>query len=65
MTLSNNQLKHLAEFTSNLSLIFFASVVAPLFSKIDNVYIASVIWGLILGFTFLALSLFLVNIKKR
>ena len=63
--LSNTQLKQLAEFTSNLGLVFLASVITPLFSNIDRVDIFNVLLGLSLGLIALAISLLLVrNVKQ-
>ena len=62
--LNDAQLRQLAEFTSNLSLVFLASVIAPLFSNIDSVNIFSVLLGLLAAVISLVISLFLVR-KRR
>ncbi len=59
-----NQLKQLSEFTSNLSLVFFASVITPFFGNIDKVELTSVVSGVILGFMYLTLSLSFLKEKK-
>lgn len=62
--LNNNQLKQLAEFTSNLGLIFAGSVIAPLFSEIDKISIVSVSLGIVLMLFSLVSSLILLRSKK-
>jgi len=34
---NDSQLDRLSEFTANLGLVFFASALAPLFSKVDKI----------------------------
>lgn len=59
--LNDNQLKQLAEFVSNLSLIFFASVITPLFSEIDKLTVFTVLWGIGLGLGSLAISILILR----
>ena len=59
--LNDNQLKQVAEFLSNLSLVFFAVVVAPIFSKIDTVDPFGVILGLIAAMSCMCGSVLLLR----
>ena len=43
--LNDNQLKQLADFTSNLGLVFLATVITPLFTNVDKVNILAVVWA--------------------
>ena len=61
--LNNDQLKQLAEFTSNLSLVFIATVITPLFSKIDAISLPIVLLGLIAALISLRLSMWLLRQK--
>lgn len=63
--LNDEQLKQLAEFASNLSLIFVAIVVTPLFSKEVSVNIFNVLTGLTFMAVCLIISLFLLKRIKR
>ncbi len=59
---NKDQAKQLAEFTSNLGIVFFASVIAPLFTNIDSVNILSVLFGL--GATGFSLTLSLLLLRR-
>ena len=61
MKLTENQLKQLADFTSNLSLVFFASVLTPLFSNVDSINIFNVLWGTALGLLSIFSSLIILR----
>lgn len=65
MKLNNNQVKQLSEFCSNLSIIFFASVVTPFFSNIDRIDLVVVGLGLADGFFFFVTSLVLLGGKEK
>lgn len=59
--LNNDQLKQLAEFTSNLALLFAAIVVTPLFSDSRSVNLLSVLSGLIPAAFCLVSSLYILR----
>lgn len=61
MKLKDSQLKQLADFTSNLSLVFFASVLTPMFSGVDTINLFSVVLGLIAAVLSLITSLLLIK----
>ena len=63
--LNSDQLKQLADFTSNLSLVFFTSVIAPTFSEVDNVNPFMIILGIALTFSALIISMFLLKGVKN
>lgn len=60
--LNNNQLKQLAEFTTNLGLVFIASVVTPLFTNIDKIDILTVVLGI--GLMLICLTASMLLLKK-
>lgn len=59
--LNKKQLDRLSEFASNMALVLFGSLVIPILSGIQNMNVANVIIGLILGVFSLLVSLFLVK----
>lgn len=61
MKFNENQLKQLAEFTANLGLAFFATVVIPTFVAIDKLNPFMIISGLVLTAGCLAGSLLLLK----
>lgn len=61
MKLKDSQLKQLADFTSNLSLVFLASVIAPIFSNVDTINLISVVLGLLGAVLSLIISLLLIK----
>lgn len=65
--LNRDQVKQLAEFSSNLGLVFAASVISPLFSNrnIDMQDFLIVVLGLELTILSLVLSLFLLSLIKE
>lgn len=64
--LNNDQLKQLADFVSNLGLVFAASIITPLFSKnVDKIDLLSVVLGLLSSLTSLFLSLTILSLSKR
>lgn len=65
MELNDVQLKQLAEFTSNSSLIFIAGVIAPFFSGVDRLEVSRVLLGLALAVLSLVISLFILRKEKR
>lgn len=57
---NDDQLDRLSEFTANLAVVQFASVVAPIFTNSGGGFnLIMIILGLILMFGFLSMSLFL------
>lgn len=61
--MNKTQLYRLSEFVSNLGLIFVGSVVAPIFSGVDEVNVFLVLLGLVLALLCLLVSLWLVKKK--
>jgi len=61
--LNNKQLQQLAEFMANLGLVFFASVITPLFTKVDNVNPYNIVLGLGAALVCLFISLSLLTKK--
>lgn len=59
--LNDVQLKQLAEFTSNLGLVFAAAVIAPLFSNIDGLTVSGIILGLTGSASSVAFSLLIIK----
>ena len=59
--LNDNQLKQLADFTSNLGLVFFATAVTPVFSTIDNVNPFVITLGLGLTITCIIVSVLILK----
>jgi len=59
--LNDDQLKQLADFMSNLGLVFIAVSITPLFSDIDKFNIFSVILGLVASIISLIVSLSLLK----
>lgn len=59
--LNDFQLDRLSEFTANLSLVFFASMVTPLFSGVDKMNLFIIVLGLVLSSGSLVVSLFLLK----
>lgn len=64
MELNDVQLKQLAEFTSNLSLVFAASIIAPFFSGVDTFDLLLVLLGLTASFISLGISLMILRGKE-
>ena len=61
--LNDNQLRQLADFMSNLGLVFFAVSITPLFSGIDTFNIFGVILGLVASMFCLVGSMLLLKEK--
>jgi hypothetical protein len=61
--LNDNQLKQLADFTSNLSLVFFTTVIAPVFSEIDRVNPLMIVLGIGLTVSCILASMQMLNKK--
>ena len=60
LKLNTNQLDRLSEFTNNIGVVFFATIIAPIFSK--NVLDFSLITvGLFLSFGSVVISLLLLK----
>lgn len=59
--LSKGQLKQLADFSSNLGLVFLAGVVTPLFSGVDRISLLNVVLGIVLMLMSVSFSLFLLK----
>ena len=64
LSLNEDQLKQLAEFSSNLGLVLFATVIAPLFSNIANIDLVMIVSGLALTSFCLFLSLFILRSRN-
>lgn len=62
--LDRNQLDRLSEYCSNLSLVFLASVISPIFSGTERTEIFNTIIGLILMILSLIASIFLARRRK-
>ena len=62
--LNENQLKQLAEFTSNLGLVFFATVVTPVAAGAGKINPFMITLGLILTILCLFLSLIIIRSKN-
>lgn len=62
LKLNKKQAQQLAEFTANLGIVFFASVITPLFTTVDTVNLLSVLFGL--GATGFSLTLSLLLLKR-
>jgi len=65
LRLNNQQLNRLSEITGNTSLVFLGSVLAPIFSNVDNVDPFNIVLGLIGAITSLVTSLHLMRGTKR
>lgn len=63
--LNNDQLKQLAEFTSNLGLVFAGGVIVPIFQKIDTLNLFNVVLGLIAALLCLILSMQLIRKRSK
>ena len=63
--LNNSQLRQLAEFTSNLGLLFFATIVTQVFADVDKIDLLNVVLGLLASITALFLSLTILILNKR
>ena len=62
LELNDIQLKQLADFCSNLSLVFIAStVIAPIFAGAELIDFPAVIWGLVLSGAFLLSSMLILK----
>ena len=59
--LNDNQLKQLADFTSNLGLVFFATAITPVFSEFDKVNPFMIVLGIALTISCLVGSMRLLN----
>lgn len=62
--LNDNQLKQLADFSSNLSILFLGSVVGPIFSPVENINSFMLLLGLVLTLLSLVVSIFLLKGTK-
>jgi len=51
----------MAGFAMNLSLVFFGSVITPMFSGVDKVSVFAILWGVFLGLLGLLTSLVLTR----
>lgn len=63
--LNRDQVKQLADFTSNLSLVYLASTFAVLFSDVDTIDLIRVIWGLVAAFLMITTRLLLLRRKEK
>lgn len=63
-TFADNQLGRLSEFTANLSLVFFASLVTPIFSGMDKINLIIVLPGILFTTGFLIISLLIERGSK-
>ncbi len=61
MKLNENQLKQLADFASNLSLVFFATAIAPIFTDPQNMNLLIIIVGFSLSLVSLFASMVLLR----
>jgi len=61
--LNDSQLERLSEFIANLGLVLLASVLAPIFSRVDRLDIPMVISGLAGAIICLVASLYLLRKK--
>lgn len=59
--LNDYQLKQLADFTSNISILFLGAAVTPVLSRVDNADFFVIVLGLVLSILFLGLSLFILR----
>lgn len=59
--LTDLQLKQLAEFVSNLGLVFFATVVTPIFTEPDRFNIFATISGILLTIICVIISLIILK----
>lgn len=57
--LNNEQLKRLSEFTANLGVVQFATIITPFFTGTGNLNLLMIMSSLILMMGFLLTSLFL------
>lgn len=65
LELNDAQIKQLADFSSNLSLIFIAAtVIAPVFAGAEDTNLLAIILGLALSAAFLILSMWILKEKK-
>lgn len=62
--LNEAQLKQLAEFTSSLSILFFGTVVGPIFVPVEQVSLYMVILGLVIALGSLGMSMLLLRGNK-
>lgn len=63
--LNDNQLEQLAEFMSNLGLVFLATAITPVFSEVDKVNPFMIALGLLLTAGFLVASLLILGGDKH
>lgn len=64
--LNDSQLKQLADFSSNLSLLLFgASLITPFFTNIDELNQYFVAGGLLLAIAFLIISMIILKGVKK
>lgn len=63
--LNDDQLKQVAEFSSNLGLVVIATVITPAFSNIVNINSVMIISGLVIAGFCLFLSLFTLRNRKN
>lgn len=59
--LNQEQLKQLADFASNLSLVFLAGVVAPIFSNSRAIELLTILVGVSFGILCLISSLYILK----
>jgi len=59
--LNREQIRQMAGFAMNLSLVFFGSVITPMFSGVDKVSVFAILWGVFLGLLGLLTSLVLTR----
>ena len=62
--LNKLQVERLSEFSANISLVFIASMIAPMFSDKIMLNFLSIIVGLVLAVLSLFISLALVKTKR-
>ena len=63
--LNNAQLKQLADSTSNLGVVLFATIVTPIFASIDKINPYMILSGLVLMVVTFILSLLILKGVKR
>ena len=64
--LNKGQKEKLADFSGNLGLVFFATLVMPVFTKIDRINILMIVLGILFTNVCVISSLYLMKgIRKR
>jgi hypothetical protein len=61
MKIRDGQLTQIADFTSNLSLVFFATVITPIFADIQEMNLLITVEGLSLSLVSLFVSMILLR----